>query len=309
MYLNVSASPHVRDSITTRRLMGDVVIALIPALIVSYFIFGWRAVMLTAVTVAASVIFEWLSQLVMKREQTIGDLSAVVTGVLLAFCLPPELPIWMAIFGAFVAIVVVKHMFGGLGANIANPAIVGRIVLAVSFAGEMNNFGILGRFLGEGQADLVATATPLANPDNVKYLDLFLGRHAGTIGEVSALALLVGFAYLLFRGVIDAWIPVTYVGVTALFVWILGKDPLLHILGGGLLLGAIFMATDYVTSPTTTKGKIIFGVGAGLLTGLFRLFAASPEGVSYAILLMNIMNPHIERWTRNKTIGGVDYVA
>lgn len=291
--------------------MGDVVIALVPALIVAYMIFGYRAILLTAITVAASVIFEWLSQLVMKREQTIGDLSAVVTGLLLAFCLPPELPIWMAIFGAFVAIVVVKQMFGGLGANIANPAIVGRIVLSVSFAGEMNSFGILGHFLGEGQTDLVTTATPLAmqNGEAVNYLDLFLGKHAGTIGEVSAIALLIGFAYLLLRGVIDIWIPVTYVGVTALFVWILGNDPLLHILGGGLLLGAIFMATDYVTSPTTTKGKIIFGVGAGLLTGLFRIYAASPEGVSYAILLMNILNPHIERWTRNKTIGGVDYVS
>lgn len=311
MYLNVSSSPHIRDSVTTRRLMGDVVIALIPALVASYFIFGVRAIILTLVTVASCVFFEWISRIIMKRDNTIHDMSAVVTGTILAFCLPAGLPVWMAIFGAFIAIVVVKEMFGGIGSNIANPAIVGRIVLGMSFGSEMNSYSVIGTLAGETGTDLVATATPLAlsGDQAASYLDLLLGRHGGTIGEVSAAALLLGCAYLVLRGVIDLWIPATFVVSTGLFMWVLGHDPIYHVLAGGLLLGAIYMATDYVTSPTTTKGKIIFGIGCGLLTGLFRGFAASPEGVSFAILLMNIMNPHLERWTRLKTIGGVDYVA
>lgn len=311
MYMNVSSSPHIRDRITTQSIMRDVCIALIPALVASYFIFGIRAILLTVVTVVASVVFEWLSLKIMKRSNTTQDLSAVVTGVLLAFCLPPSLPYWMVIVGAFIAIVVVKQMFGGLGNNFANPAIVGRIVLGVSFAGEMNTWSIAGNRIGEATADLVSAATPLASgsTEAFGYVDLLLGKHAGTVGEVSAIALLIGCVYLVVKQIIDLWIPATFIGTTLIFVLIFGQDPLFHLLSGGLLLGAIFMATDYVTSPTTTKGKIIFGIGCGLLTGLFRTFGASPEGVSFAILLMNILTPHIQKWTVNKTIGGINYAG
>ena len=311
--LRVSSSPHIRDNSSTQRIMLDVVLALIPMVIASVFIFGWRALLIYAVSVASSVAFEALSRLIMKREQTINDLSAVVTGLLLAAGLPAGYPIWMVVVGAFVAIVFVKQLFGGLGSNFANPAVTARIVLAVSFPAETSSFSVLPQYAhqaslteGVSQYDLVTSATPLgmSAAELPSGWDLFLGRHAGSIGEVCILALLIGAAYLLIRGVIDLWIPLVYLGTTAVLITLAGGDPLFHLLSGAVVLAAFFMLTDYVTSPTTVAGKIIFAIGAAALTFLLRMYSSMPEGVSYSILLMNILNPHIERWTAHKTIGG-----
>lgn len=312
--LRVSASPHIRDKSSTSRIMLDVVIALIPVVIASVFLFGWRSLIMYMLSVVFCVGFESLSRIVMKREQTIHDLSAVVTGLLLAAGLPAGFPIWMLAVGAFFAIVVVKQMFGGLGENFANPAVTGRIFLFVSFAAESTRYTVLSPFaVGPADsaaraADLVTSATPLAlaGTDAVpSYLDLFLGRHAGCLGETCIVAILIGALYLVIRRVIDLWIPLTYIAVTVICVTLVGADPWLHLLSGALILAAFFMATDYVTSPTTTLGKLIFGVGLGLLTFLLRMYSSMPEGVSFSILLMNILTPHIERLTAHKTIGGL----
>ena len=307
--LHVSASPHIRDRITTRSIMLQVIIALVPVVIASFFIFGLAGPMLFLVSAGLAVAFEAISRLIMKREQTIGDLSAVVTGLLLAAGLPVGCPLWVLAIGDFVAIVVVKQMFGGLGDNFANPAITARIVLSVSFAGQISSFAVAEKFPG---VDLITRATPLMiaksnGGDLPSTLDLFLGRHAGSIGETCVAALLAGGLFLLIRGIIDIWAPLAFIGSTVLFVTLAGADPLVHLLSGALILAAFFMVTDYVTTPTTLAGKIIFGVGAGLLTGLLRLFSAMPEGVSFALLLMNILTPHIERWTTPRTVGGVKH--
>lgn len=309
--LRVSASPHIRSPRTTRAIMLDVILALIPAMIASVFIFGPRSLAIIAVSVAASVTTEALCNLAMKREQSIGDLTAIVTGLLLAYGLPASLPLWMAALGAIVAIGAAKMLFGGLGDNFANPAITGRIFLAVSFGSYMSNSVVLGRIVNEGlTSDLISQATPLAVARNMvegdipDYLTLFLGNHAGMIGEVSILALLIGALWLLLRGVIDLWIPLSMITTTVLLCWLAGGDPLMHLMSGGLIIGAFFMATDYVTSPITVKGKIIFGIGCGLLTFLMRMYSGMPEGVSFAILIMNIMTPHINNWTKPVTMGG-----
>ena len=306
--LHVSASPHIRDRITTRSIMLQVIIALIPVIIASFFIFGLPALMLFAVSAASAAGFEALARIVMKREQTVGDLSAVVTGLLVAASLPANCPLWVLVIGNFVAVVVVKQMFGGLGDNFANPAVTARIVLSVSFAGQISSYSIADKLLG---VDLVSSATPLMLAKTGEavpsVLDLFLGRHAGSIGETSVIALLIGGIFLLIRGVIDIWAPLSFIGTTILFVTLTGGDPLTHLLSGALILAAFFMVTDYVTTPTTIWGKVIFGIGAGLLTGLLRMYSAMPEGVSFAILLMNILTPHIERWTTPMTIGGVKH--
>lgn len=303
--LHVSASPHIRDGASTRSIMLQVIIALIPVVLASFFFFGLYGPMLFLFSAGAAVAFEGLARILMKREQTIGDLSAVVTGLLLAASLPAQCPLWILLIGNFVAVVVVKQMFGGLGDNFANPAVTARIVLSVSFAGQMASYTVAPAF---PSVDLVSQATPLmvakAGGTLPSYLDLFLGRHAGSIGETSVLALLLGGAYLLLRGIIDIWAPLSFIGTTLLFVSLTGADPLVHLLSGALILAAFFMVTDYVTTPTTLWGKIIFGVGAGLLTGLLRIYSAMPEGVSFAILFMNILTPHIERWTTPMTIGG-----
>ncbi|HHU07333.1 MAG TPA: RnfABCDGE type electron transport complex subunit D [Clostridiaceae bacterium] len=324
--LRVSASPHIRSPRTTRAIMLDVIIALIPAMFAAFFIFGPRSLAIIAVSVAASVLTEALCNLAMKRDQSIGDLTAVVTGLLLAYGLPASLPLWMAALGAIVAIGAAKMLFGGLGDNFANPAITGRIFLAVSFGSSMSNSVVLGRvaktglspdLIGQataltnaGDMDLVSQATPLAvaremvEGDIPDSLTLFLGNHAGMIGEVSVLALLIGALWLLLRGVIDLWIPSTMIVSTVLLCWVAGGDPLMHLMSGGLIIGAFFMATDYVTSPITAKGKIIFGIGCGLLTFLMRMYSGMPEGVSFAILIMNILTPHINNWTKPVTMGG-----
>ena len=313
--LIVSSAPHVNNPVDTRSIMRDVVIALCPALLVSIYVFGARALIMTAVCAAACVIFEGGTRKLLNRPQTIGDWSAVVTGVILAFNLPVTLPIWMAIIGCFVAIVVVKQLFGGLGENFANPAIVGRIVLFIGFATPMTNWAVTSRMssvIRENAADAVTGATPLGLLASGKpvpsNLDMFLGTINGSMGEISAIALLIGGCYLLWRKVITWEIPVAFLGSMVVMAVLMHQDPIFHIFAGGAMLGSIFMATDYVTSPITSKGKIIFGIGCGILTMLIRVFGSYPEGVSFAILLMNILTPHIDRWTRTH-INGVDRKA
>ena len=298
--LVVSSSPHIRNEVSTRDIMLDVIIALAPAAIYGVILFGLSAALLIVSCVLAAVLSEFLWCLITKRPHTIGDLSAVVTGLLLALNLPPKLPVWMGIIGSAVAIIVVKEMFGGLGQNFANPAITARIVLLVSFPAAMTTFY-------PPFSDVVSSATPLAaEPATYTLKELFLGTHAGSIGETSALMLLIGFAYLLVRRIISPVIPLCFVGSAALFTLCLGGNPLTCILSGGLLLGAIFMATDYVTSPKTPWGMAIFGVGCGILTVIIREFASLPEGVSYSILIMNILTPHINRLPSFKPFGWED---
>lgn len=294
--LTVSPAPHIRDNISTQSIMLDVVIATLPALVASVVIFGIRALAVTAVCVAVAVLSEFLFEKGMKKPVTIQDLSAVVTGILLAFCLPVDIPLWIAGLGSVIAIIVVKQLFGGIGQNFANPAITARVVLLIcSFNGAMTTWTLNG----------ISSATPLAEGAAAPSLfNFFLGRHAGCLGETCAAALLVGGIYLLLRKIISWHIPVAYLGSVAVVSLIAGQDLTLQLFGGGLLLGAFFMATDYTTSPMTNEGKLIYGVGCGLLTMMIRLWGATPEGVSYAILLMNILTPHIDKLTAHKALGG-----
>ena len=302
----VSSSPHLRQGDTTRKLMGDVIIALCPALAASGILFGPRALLVVLVTVASCVLSEYLCRRVMKRDNTIGDLSAVVTGILLAFNLPVGINLFMAAFGGVVAIVVVKQMFGGIGMNFVNPALTARIVLMSSFPTAMSTWSEPFYYV-KGSADALTTASPLAlmaqGEPLPSYTDLLLGVHPGCLGETCAVALLLGGAYLVARRVIKPVIPLCFIGTVAVLTLLLGQNPLEHILTGGLLLGAIFMATDYTTSPLTTKGRVVFGVGCGVITVLIRVFGALPEGDSFSIILMNILVPHIERLTRPKPFG------
>ena len=294
----VAASPHVTTKNSTAVIMRDVLIALLPAVLAGCVVFGLRALLVVAVTTAACVFFEWGFEKLCHTPSTISDLSAAVTGVLLAMNLPVSIPLWQAVFGALVAMVAVKGLFGGLGKNFANPAIVARIVLFLAFSSSMTAWVY---------PDAVSSATPLAmlaKGEHVDYLTLLLGHHGGCIGETCALALLLGFAYLLIRRVVTWQTPVCFVGTVFLMSLILGQDALAQVLSGGLLLGAIFMATDYSTSPCTAWGKVLFGIGAGLLTVLIRFYGAYAEGVSFAILFMNILTPYLTRWTRTKPLGG-----
>ncbi|MDD3222532.1 MAG: RnfABCDGE type electron transport complex subunit D [Clostridia bacterium] len=304
--LIVSSSPHISSPVKTKNIMLDVIIALIPALIASIYYFGPRAILVVCVTVAACVISEFISRKVMKRSQTIGDLSAVVTGILLAFNYPVGLPLWIAAIGGVVAIVMVKQMFGGLGHNFANPAITARIILMTSFALRMTTW--VAPFAWRGTVDATSTATPLAimasgQGELPTYLQMFLGERAGTLGETCIVALLIGGIYLVAKKVISPIIPVCYIATVFVFSAILGQDPVMQILSGGLFLGAIFMATDYVTCPITNKGKVIYALGCGIITVMIRQFGSLPEGVSFSILLMNILTPHIENLTTPKAFG------
>jgi len=295
----VTASPHIHGKASTSGIMRDVLIALMPALVAATIIFGWRALLVTAVSVFSCVFFEWAFEKLVKRPSTIGDLSAAVTGVLLAFNLPISIPLWQVVFGALVAIVAVKQLFGGIGKNFANPAITARIVMLLAFAGSMTNWNY---------ADALSSATPLAmmaSGETPAVKALILGTHGGCIGETCAIALLIGFVYLLCRRVIRWHTPVVMTATVFLFTWILGADPVRHVLSGGLLLGAIFMATDYSTTPSTVMGRVLFGIGAGLLTVLIRLYGSYAEGVSFAILFMNILTPYLSRATMTKPFGGV----
>ena len=304
--LYVSSSPHFRGTNTTRRIMLDVIIALMPATVAACVIFGTRSLVLVGVCVATCVLLEYFSRKIMKRDTTIGDLSAVVTGLLLALNLPVDINPLIAMFGCLVAIVVVKQMFGGIGMNFVNPALAARIVLLVSFPSAMMHWG---PYLGAPKTaylDGVTTATPLvAESGKFSYTQLFLGLCGGSIGEVCAAALLLGGVYLVIRRVISPIIPCVYLGTAALMSLIVGLDPIYQLLSGGIMLGAIFMATDYTTSPLTKWGKVIFAAGCGILTILLRCYSNMPEGVSFSILLMNILVPHIERLTTPRTLGYV----
>ncbi|MBQ8345675.1 MAG: RnfABCDGE type electron transport complex subunit D [Clostridia bacterium] len=302
--LHLSASPHIHCGRSTASIMRDVLIALLPATVAGAIIFGWRSLLVIAVCVASCVLLEWLYNRITKKEQTIGDLSAAVTGLLLALNLPANIPIWQCVIGCLFAIVLVKCLFGGIGSNLVNPAITARVFMLVAF-------GSMAVQAMPTIVDTASGATPLAQMaegTTPALLDLFLGTTGGAIGETCALALLIGFVYLLIRRVITWHIPVTFVGSVFLLSFLMeGFDAakaLALILSGGLLIGAIFMATDYVTSPATPAGKIIFGLGAGLLTFLIRYFGVYPEGVSFAILFMNILNPYIEKLTARKIFGG-----
>ena len=296
--LIVSSAPHVVSPVNTSRIMLDVIIALVPAVAMATFVFGMRALLLTAVCAASCVFFEYAVEKILKRDVTIGDMSAAVTGVILSLNLPANLPFWMACVGSFIAIVIVKQLFGGMGQNFANPAITARVALFIGFATAMTNFPLP---VAQQTADAITGATPLALfakglevPSNGA---MFFGTIGGSMGETSALALLIGGAYLLFKKVIEPTIPACFIGTVAVMALLTGNDPIFHVCAGGVMLGAIFMATDYVTSPITTKGKVIFGVGCGLLTMIIRLYASYPEGVSFAILIMNILTPHIDNLT------------
>lgn len=302
---HVSSSPHVRAKDTTSRIMLYVIIALLPTSIFGIVNFGYKAAVLILVSVVSCIASEWIFNLIVHKKNTVSDLSAVVTGLLLALNLPASLPWWEAVIGGVFAIVIVKMMFGGLGQNFMNPALAARCFLLISFAGMMNNFSAAS--LG---FDSVSGATPLAAMragQSVDLASMFIGRIPGTIGEVSTIALLIGGIYLLVRKVISWRIPVIYIGTVAVFVFIFGGFDVNYVLcqvcGGGLIFGAFFMATDYVTSPITPMGQIVFGVVLGLLTGIFRLWGASPEGVSYAIILSNLFVPMIERVTLPKAFG------
>jgi electron transport complex protein RnfD len=299
--LIVSPSPHDECYMNTQKIMLNVIIALMPAAVAACIIFGLRALLLMCVCVLSCVVFEYLSRRIMKRDNTIKDLSAVITGLLLAMNLPVTLPLWMAVIGSFVAIVVVKQLFGGLGQNFANPAITARIVLMVSFPAAMTNW-VVPFYYKESAADAVTGATPLVS-GNASYLDLFLGNTGGCLGETCALALLIGGLYLAARRIISLAAPLSFIGSLAVLSAIAGADPLYEILAGGVFIGAFFMATDYATTPISTKGKIIFGLGCGIITFVIRQFGSYPEGVSFSILLMNILTPYIEQLTRNKVFG------
>lgn len=316
--LSVSSAPHLVTGLDTRKTMAMVIIALVPSFLVSIYVFGIRVILLTLVCVAASVFFEWAYCKLMKRPQTVQDLSACVTGTILAFNLPSNFPYWMAIVGCFVAIVIVKMLYGGLGRNIANPAIVGRIVLLLSFTTQMTTWPVTNL----ATTDATTGATPLALlaeanggaaalPSN---MEMFLGFIGGSMGEVSAVALLIGGLFLIWKKIISPIIPVTFIATVFVFALVyygvIGGDynafnmAIFHVCAGGVMLGAFFCATDYVTSPIMPVGKIIFGIGCGVVTMVIRIWCAYPEGVSFAILFMNVLTPLIDNYVIKKTYGG-----
>ena len=306
--LIVSPSPHIRDNATTSTIMRDVLIGLAPAMIAAVVIFGFRALLMTAVCVAACIIFEYGTERILGRENTISDLSAVVTGVILSFNLPVQLPLWMAVVGCFFAIVIVKQLFGGIGNNFANPAIAARIFLLLSFSQPMTTWL---QVEGGRAVQGVYGATPLAlisagdTANLPSVMEMLLGTRGGCMGETCAIALILGGVYMIWKKVITPSIPLAFIGGVFVLSLLFGVNPVYELLGGGLMLGAFFMATDYTTSPITEKGKIIFGLGCALITMVIRVFGSYPEGVSYSILLMNIITPHINRMVRNKAFGGV----
>ena len=308
----VSFSPHMFSKDRTNRIMLDVVIALVPSLIAGVIIFGERALLITTICVLSCMFFEAAFQKIVKKNVTISDFSAVITGMLLAFNLPVGIPIWQAVTGSFVAIVLVKQLFGGLGKNFANPALTARIFMFLAFSTTMTTWApIYDAVTNASPINAVSGATPLNLIRSGEFellpsmRNMFIGKHGGCIGETSALALLIGGAYLLIRRVITWHIPVTYIATVAALTAILGQPVLYHLLAGGLLLGAIFMATDYVTSPQINKGRLIFGIGCGVFTVIIRLYSNYPEGVSFAILFMNVLVPYINKFTLKKALGGI----
>ncbi len=304
----MSSSPHLHTSVTTRKIMLDVIIALLPASVMGVLLFGYNAALVIMTAVAAAVTSEWAFNKIMKKRNTTGDLSAIVTGLLLALNMPPSIPLWMVVIGSAFAIIIVKQMFGGLGKNFLNPALAARCFMLIAWTGAMTTFY-------QPLSDAVSSATPLAvmkegvSGELPSILQCFIGFKAGTIGEVSGLALIIGFAYLLIKRVVSIKIPLAYLASFAVLTFLFGKSAInieytaYQLLTGGLLLGAFFMATDYTTTPTTSKGMVIFGIGCGTLTFLIRRFGGYPEGVSFSILLMNLAAPLIERFTVPKSFG------
>ena len=306
---HVSSSPHVRAKDTTSRIMLYVIIALLPTSLFGIYNFGYKALVLILVTIASCVASEWVFNKIVHKKQTIDDLSAVVTGLLLALNLPATLPWWEAVIGGVFAIVVVKCLFGGLGQNFMNPALGARCFLLIAFAADMTKFGIT-----KNGIEVYSSVTPLAamrNGEAVNTMDMLIGRTAGTIGETSAIAILIGAIFLILMGVINLRIPASYIITFAVFMLLFGGHGFYgsyltaQLCGVGLMLGAFFMATDYVTSPITPMGQIIFGICCGILTGLFRCFGANAEGVSFAIILSNILVPLIEKHTVPMALGQV----
>ena len=302
--LTVSAAPHIHSGASTNRIMLDVLIALLPATVASVVIFGLKSLIVIAACVITALVGEALFNIVTKRKQTIGDLSAVVTGLLLALNLSTTVPAWQCVIGTLFAIICVKCLFGGLGCNFANPAITGRVFMLVAFsavAGGANPTIV----------DLTTSATPLeqlGKGETLELMDLFLGLHGGAIGETCILALIIGFVYLLVRKVITWHTPVVFIATVFVLYLAFTGDVMMalsQILAGGLFIGAIFMATDYVTTPITTRGRIVFALGCGVITFIIRYFCAYPEGVSFSILIMNILTPFIEKWTAKEPLGGV----
>ncbi len=299
----VSSSPHIRSNVSTQKIMRDVLIALAPAMIAGIFYFGLRALYLTAICVITCVLTEWAYEKLMHKKSSIDDLSAAVTGVLLAFNLPASASWWMAFIGSIFAVLIVKQIFGGIGHNFVNPALAARAFLMTCWGARMTGAAFI-------PIDAVTSATPLGilkeklSENLPSYMDLFLGTNVyGCIGEVSKIALIIGGIYLLYRKVITWKIPVIYIGTVFVLSLIFKQDPIFQILSGGLMLGAIFMATDYTTSPVTPIGQIIYAVGCGLITVIIRLYGAYPEGVSYSILLMNVATSLIERYSRPRVFG------
>ncbi len=291
--LTVSSSPHIHSPETTSGIMLDVVIALLPATIYGIILYGLRAAIILGVSIVSALLCEFIWNKLLKKENSLSDLSALVTGLLVGLNVPSSLPIWMAALGSFIAIIIVKQMFGGLGHNFANPAMTARIVLMVSFPAAITSYY-------EPLGSIVTQSTPLTDPTAFTLKEMVLGMHGGCIGEVNSLLLLIGGIYLVLRRVISPIIPASFIGTVFLLSLVLGANPITAIFSGGLFLGAIFMATDYVTSPTFKLGKLIFGIGCGIITVIIRLYAALPEGVSYAILLMNLIVPYINDLTKRK---------
>lgn len=298
----IEPAPHIKSSASTQKIMLNVIIALFPSVIAGTVIFGLRALVIVVLSAAFAVISEYVFNKITKREQTVSDLSAVVTGVLLGLNLPVSLPLYMTAIGSAVAIIAVKQFFGGLGQNFANPAITARIVLMLSFAQRMTTW--YEPFWYSKGVDAVSSATPLAMESGaVSYLDLFLGLRGGCIGETCTAAILLGGIYLISLKIISPLTPLAYVGTVAVLSFVSGGDVLAEIMSGGLMLGAFFMATDYATTPLTAKGKFIFAVGCGIITFVIREFGSYPEGVSYSILIMNILTPQIDKITMNRPFG------
>ena len=301
--LIVSASPHIRSDETTRGLMANVIVALCPVVVASAVIFGLRSLLVTAFSVVVCVVLEWLYCKLLKKPSPIGDLSAVVTGIILAMNVPVNMPLGQVAVGAVAAILITKQLFGGIGMNFANPALVGRIVLFVSFTNEMNAW-----VFPDAAVDQLASATPLqvSDPSRLNLLDLFMGIHGGVLGETCALAIVLGFLYLVFTKTISPAIPLTYVGSMFVFYLIATRslhESLVAVLSGGLLFGAVFMATDYVTSPFTLKGKLLYGICLGIVTFAIRYWGTYTEGVSFALLFMNLWVPFINEATRQTPYG------
>lgn len=312
--LKVSSSPHIRSKVSTDKIMLLVAVSLLPASLFGIYNFGLRALLVILISVASCVAAEWIYEKGMHKSCTVKDFSAVVTGMLLALNMPPMIPLWIPVLGSFFAIIIVKQLFGGLGQNIMNPALAGRCFLLISFTGKMTDFTVPdGAFANV--YDTVSGATPLAAlkaGESVDVMSMFVGNIKGTIGETSVIALLIGAAILLYFKVIDLRIPLTYIGSFAVFIILYeifgmggfdGAHFLGEICGGGLILGAFFMATDYVTTPITKNGQLVYGCVLGLLTGLFRMLGGSAEGVSYAIIFSNLLVPLIERITIPKAFG------